>query len=84
MRSRFILGLILMLFGQFIWAADGVGAGGGGDICEDQIKVIRDDLRDWIHEDGAKGVEAPIQGHPRAVQVFDASLLIKSADQLHR
>ena len=29
-------------------AAFGVGAGGGGSICDDRIKIIRDDLEQWL------------------------------------
>jgi hypothetical protein len=35
----------------------GTNSGGGGDLCEDRIQIIRDDLRSWI---GKKGFEALI------------------------
>ncbi len=38
------------------FAAEGGHSGGGGDICEDRIKVIRDDLKSWIHKGGAQGL----------------------------
>ncbi|WPU63268.1 hypothetical protein [Peredibacter starrii] len=30
---------------------------GGGDICENQIKIIRDDLANWIQKDGHKNLK---------------------------
>ncbi|MCM2322652.1 MAG: hypothetical protein NDJ90_05275 [Oligoflexia bacterium] len=39
--------------------ARGVGAGGGGDTCEDRIKVIRDDLQSWIQKSGPADLTLP-------------------------
>jgi len=33
--------------------------GGGGDMCEDRIKVIRDDIQEWIKNNGPKGLSLP-------------------------
>ena len=30
---------------------------GGGDICENQIKIIRDDIANWIQKDGHKNLK---------------------------
>lgn len=40
-------------------AAKGGVATGGGDLCEDRIKIIRDDLRSWIVRGGAKNLQLP-------------------------
>lgn len=32
---------------------------GGGDICEDRIQLIRDDLREWIHRGGSSELSLP-------------------------
>mgnify|MGYP000107758711 CR=1 FL=1 len=32
------------------------GGRGGGDLCEDQIGVIRKDLKDWINAGGSEGL----------------------------
>lgn len=32
---------------------------GGGDPCEDRIKIIRNDLISWINKGGAKGLQLP-------------------------
>jgi hypothetical protein len=36
--------------------AGGVGVRGGGDMCEDRIQQIRDDLKSWIAHGGAEGL----------------------------
>lgn len=33
--------------------------GNGGDICEDRIKIIRDDIRSWIERGGSEGLRLP-------------------------
>lgn len=40
-------------------SAKGGVATGGGDLCEDRIKIIRDDLRSWIVRGGAKNLQLP-------------------------
>jgi hypothetical protein len=40
---------------------DGSGTSGGGDLCEDRIKIIRDDLKAWIQDGGTKGLTLPNQ-----------------------
>lgn len=37
----------------------GAGSSGGGDICEDRIKTIRSDLREWINKGGPKSLKLP-------------------------
>src|SRR5438045_3657410 len=32
---------------------------GGGDLCEDRIQTIRDDIRSWIHAGGPRGLVLP-------------------------
>jgi hypothetical protein len=33
--------------------------GGGGDPCEDRIKIVRDNLREWIFNGGPEGLKLP-------------------------
>jgi hypothetical protein len=35
------------------------GVHGGGDLCEDRIKLIRDDLKSWIYKGGAQSLSLP-------------------------
>ena len=39
--------------------ASGSSVRGGGDLCEDRIKVVRDDLKDWILKGGPKNLKLP-------------------------
>jgi hypothetical protein len=39
----------------------GTNSSGGGDVCENRIKVIRDDLKDWIAKGGPSGLTLPKQ-----------------------
>ena len=39
------------------FARGGAMDGGGGDICENRIQEIRNDLRSWINAGGAKGLK---------------------------
>lgn len=32
----------------------------GGDICEDRIKIVRDDLQNWISKGGSRGLKLPL------------------------
>lgn len=38
----------------------GGNGSGGGDICENRLKMIRSDLRAWINRGGSKGLKLPI------------------------
>lgn len=50
----------LAVFSNMISIAHaGAGSGGGGDPCEDRIKIIRDDIVEWIHKGGPKGLDLP-------------------------
>jgi hypothetical protein len=33
--------------------------GNGGDICEDQFKIVRDDIASWIHKGGSAALSLP-------------------------
>lgn len=41
----------------------GGNGSGGGDICENRIKVIRSDLRSWINREGSKNLKLPTGGN---------------------
>jgi hypothetical protein len=60
--SRSLLGLVsaLALFQlPSAYAKAGVGAGGGGDLCEDRIQVIVADIQSWIGQGGPQGLSLP-------------------------
>jgi hypothetical protein len=40
-------------------SALGNGTSGGGDSCENRIKVIREDIREWILKGGPSGLQLP-------------------------
>jgi hypothetical protein len=50
--------LSLTLFSSLSLASGG-RSDGGGDLCEDRIKIIRDDLKAWIQHDGPERLELP-------------------------
>ncbi len=55
MKKIFLLGLVLMSsIGHAKMGSEGVG---GGDLCEDRIKIIRDDLNSWISKGGPKDLQ---------------------------
>jgi len=57
--TRLILLGALLTISLTTFAASGGKIGNGGDICEDKIKIIRDDIRSWILQGGSKGLELP-------------------------
>jgi hypothetical protein len=40
-------------------ASAGGTSSGGGDLCEDQFKVVRDDLKNWVNNGGPSGLSLP-------------------------
>lgn len=40
-------------------ASRGTEGGGGGDPCENRIKIVRDDIKSWILKGGAQGLKLP-------------------------
>lgn len=53
--SLLILTSLLSLHG---WAV-GHDQGGGGDLCEDRIKIVRDDFVTWINDGGPRALSLP-------------------------
>ena len=51
--------LLLMLTSAAHAAGGGAIAGNGGDICEDRIKIVRDDIASWIGKGGTAGLTLP-------------------------
>lgn len=58
------------------WAAQGHDQGGGGDLCEDRIKIIRDDFKQWIANGGPEGLSLP---EDVTVQQYSDSMLQQMA-----
>ncbi|MGZ3741617.1 MAG: hypothetical protein ACXVB9_19735, partial [Bdellovibrionota bacterium] len=56
------LPLVLFLSIPLVHAAgvaEGPRTGGGGDLCEDRFKEVRDDLKSWINSGGPNGLRLP-------------------------
>lgn len=51
--------LFLNLLFALSFARAGSEGVGGGDLCENRIKIIRDDLSDWIKKGGPNGLVLP-------------------------
>lgn len=51
--------LFLVSVSQLVHAKMGSEGVGGGDLCEDRIKIVRDDLKVWIKKGGAQGLKLP-------------------------
>ncbi len=47
---------ILLSLGPVLALAKGPSGSGGGDLCENRIKIVRDDIENWILKGGAKGL----------------------------
>ena len=57
--KTFIL-ICILLIGNFSFAgSEGSEGVGGGDLCENQIKIIRDDLKQWIVKGGHQPLVLP-------------------------
>ncbi len=57
-----VLGLLLALQpASHALASKGGEGSGGGDLCEDRIKLIRDDLKSWIFKGGPRGLTLPAE-----------------------
>ena len=54
-----LLTLVLILLAETSFARMGNEGGGGGDPCEDRIKIIRSDLRSWINNNGSSSLQLP-------------------------
>jgi hypothetical protein len=50
---------LMCFWGNLSNAKLGGEEGNGGDMCEDRIKEIRDDLKTWIIKDGSRGLKLP-------------------------
>lgn len=56
-KYNVLIGACLLLSVTTTWAGNsGIG---GGDLCEDRIKVVRDDINDWIVKGGPKELVLP-------------------------
>jgi hypothetical protein len=59
MKLLKILVSLSLALSATVFARMGTEGGNGGDICEDRIKVLRDDLSSWIRKGGATGLSLP-------------------------
>jgi hypothetical protein len=53
------LGIVLFCLASVAQASAGREGGNGGDMCEDRIKVIGDDIASWIHKGGPAKLNLP-------------------------
>ena len=51
--------LIMTLVWSCSTLASGSSVRGGGDLCEDRIKTIRDDIKEWINQHGPQKLILP-------------------------
>jgi hypothetical protein len=65
MKSEISRGLVKSRY----QGSEGVG---GGDLCDDRVKIIRDDLRSWIGKGGAADLKLP---RPWAKASYDSTML---------
>ncbi len=56
-----ILLFLSLVFQTVIAETTTSGTRGGGDLCENRIKIIRDDLLDWISKGGPNSLKLPIE-----------------------
>lgn len=59
-RNRTLVFLSVLLLSGAASAQRGSETGNGGDTCENQFKIIRDDLASWITQGGAKNLKLKI------------------------
>src|SRR5947209_8936399 len=57
MKNSFAALAFFALAGSFSAFADGGGGTGGGDLCENRIKIVRDDIEVWIRGGGPQGLK---------------------------
>jgi hypothetical protein len=72
LKMKAILVLVFVVFPALSAWATGHDQGGGGDLCEDRIKIIRDDFRQWIAKGGANALQLPL---PLTVDQYSSSML---------
>src|ERR1700677_217513 len=59
MKNNMILALFVFIIGTNVAFGRGGKEGGGGDICQDRVEAIRNDISDWIEAGGAAGLKLP-------------------------
>jgi len=59
MKNNMILAVFVFAIGANVAFARGGKEGGGGDICQDRIEAIRNDISDWIEAGGAAALKLP-------------------------
>lgn len=60
MLKQTMLGLALIASCSNLYAGD-FGGGNGGDICENRIKIIRNDIESWILKGGAENLSLEVR-----------------------
>ena len=51
--------VLVLLLSVSAFAGSGKDVGNGGDMCEDRIKIIRDDIASWLKSGGSLGLKLP-------------------------
>lgn len=60
MRRLILCFVTLSMTWSLSTQARGANGSGGGDICEDRIKIIRDDIKSWVEKGGARGLQLSV------------------------
>jgi hypothetical protein len=78
--KKLFVALLMIACASQAFASGGSEGTGGGDLCEDRIKAVRDDIRDWIAKGGPRGLELPVgvsveqYSHAMLEQIQSASI----------
>ena len=74
--TQFLLSITLLsVLGSSVAFAN-KEAGNGGDICEDQVKIVRDDIGTWIKNGSSAGLHLP---NDVSLSQYDAGMLAQIA-----
>jgi hypothetical protein len=85
-RTLALIGVPLVIFlsAQSVSAKLGVGAGGGGDMCEKRFKEVRDDIEWWIRRGGYRHLKISpniMRGYKQAMLNVIAKAKISCTDE---
>ncbi|MBY0416106.1 MAG: hypothetical protein K2Q18_18180, partial [Bdellovibrionales bacterium] len=70
--------LMVVLLPLSTFGASSIGTRGGGDLCEDRIKILRDDIKAWLLAGGMNALVLP-QGVKKEVYQNDMLKQIRKA-----
>jgi hypothetical protein len=74
LKLTILLLTMTVSFSIFAKSSRGSEGVGGGDLCENRIKIIRDDLSQWINNGGPQGLKLPSK---MTVDLYSTAMLSK-------